>query len=69
MKALGVLVRAWQSEPAIEFTDGLAAALELLPEPVTAAVFRGMLANVDMVCSNVPGIADPLVDGRGRAHA
>jgi WS/DGAT/MGAT family acyltransferase len=56
MKVIGGLARAWQSEPAIEFSDGLAAALDLLPVPVTAAVFRAMLANVDMVCSNVPGI-------------
>jgi diacylglycerol O-acyltransferase len=56
MKVLGRLAREWQAEPAIEFTDALAAALDLLPAPVTAAVFRGMLANVDMVCSNVPGI-------------
>jgi len=56
MKVLGRLAREWQAEPAIEFTDALAAALDLLPVPVTAAVFRGMLANVDMVCSNVPGI-------------
>ena len=56
MKVIGALARAWQNEPAIEFSDGLAAALDLLPVPVTAAVFRAMLANVDMVCSNVPGI-------------
>jgi diacylglycerol O-acyltransferase / wax synthase len=56
MKVLGSLARAWQREPAIEFTDGLAAALGLLPVPLTAAVFRGMLGNVDLVCSNVPGI-------------
>lgn len=56
MKVIGALARAWQHEPAIEFSDGLAAALDLLPVPVTAAVFRAMLANVDMVCSNVPGI-------------
>jgi len=56
MQVIGRLAREWQTEPAIEFTDGLAAALDLLPAPVTAAVFRAMLGNVDMVCSNVPGI-------------
>lgn len=56
MQVLGRLAREWQTEPAIEFSDGLAAALDLLPVPITAAVFRSMLANVDMVCSNVPGI-------------
>jgi WS/DGAT/MGAT family acyltransferase len=56
MVALRALVRRWQAEPAVEFTDGLAAALDLLPAPVTAAIFRGMLGNVDIVCSNVPGI-------------
>ena len=58
MKVIGALAREWQNEPAIEFSDGLAAALDLLPVPVTAAVFRAMLANVDMVCSNVPGIPE-----------
>jgi WS/DGAT/MGAT family acyltransferase len=56
MRVAGRLARAWRTEPAIEYADGLASALELLPVPLTAAVFRAMLANVDMVCSNVPGI-------------
>jgi WS/DGAT/MGAT family acyltransferase len=56
MRVIGGLARGWQREPAIQFSDGLAAALHLLPVPLTAAVFRNMLANVDMVCSNVPGI-------------
>jgi diacylglycerol O-acyltransferase len=56
MRVIGKLARDWQTEPAIEFSDSLAAALDLLPVPITAAVFRAMLANVDMVCSNVPGI-------------
>ena len=33
MKVIGALARAWQHEPAIEFSDGLAAALDLLPVP------------------------------------
>jgi diacylglycerol O-acyltransferase len=56
MRVVGGLARKWQTEPAIQFTDGLAAALDLLPQSITAAVFRAMLANVDLVCSNVPGI-------------
>ena len=56
MKAVGGVARAWRSEPAVDLTDGLAGALELLPAPVTAAVFRTMLGNMDVVCSNVPGI-------------
>jgi hypothetical protein len=56
MVELGRVARAWQREPAVAVSDSLAAALDLLPEPVTAAVFRSMLGNVDLVCSNVPGI-------------
>jgi hypothetical protein len=56
MREVGRRARAWRDEPAVEITDGLAAALDLLPEPVTAAVFRSMLGNVDLVASNVPGI-------------
>ncbi len=56
MRVVGQLARAWRDEPAIEFADGLASALEMLPVPLTAAVFRAMLANVDLVASNVPGI-------------
>lgn len=56
MKEVGRRARAWQKEPAVELTDGLAAALDLLPPPVTASVFRSMLTNVDLVASNVPGI-------------
>ncbi len=56
MHRLGALARAWRDEPAMAFSDTMAAALELLPVPVTAAVFRALLANVDVVCSNVPGL-------------
>ena len=56
MEVVGRLARAWRAEPAVELTDSLAGALELLPAPVSAAVFRSMLGNVDLVCSNVPGI-------------
>jgi len=56
MTELGRQARAWRQEPAVAVSDDLAAALDLLPGPLTAAVFRAMLGNVDLVCSNVPGI-------------
>lgn len=56
MRELGQLARAWRDEPANAFTDALAAVLDALPRPVTTAVFGGMLRNIDLVCTNVPGI-------------
>jgi len=56
MRTLGALARAWRREPAVPLSDSLAAGLGLLPGPVTTAVMRRLLTNVDVVCSNVPGL-------------
>jgi WS/DGAT/MGAT family acyltransferase len=56
MRVLGDRCRSWQHEPALELTDLLAATLDRLPVSVTTAIFGGMLKNVDLVCTNVPGI-------------
>jgi diacylglycerol O-acyltransferase / wax synthase len=56
MRRLGVLARAWRDEPANAFTDALAATLDAFPRPITTAVLGSMLRNIDLVCSNVPGL-------------
>lgn len=56
MRCCGGISRSWQREPAVAASDALAAALAALPAPLTATVFRSMLANVDLVCSDVPGV-------------
>ena len=56
MRAMGRRAREGRDEPANEFTDVLAGALGVLPRPVTIAVLGGMLRNIDLVCTNVPGI-------------
>lgn len=56
MRRLGALARAWQAEPALEYTDAIALALDRMPVTVTTGVFGGMLKHVDAVVTNVPGI-------------
>ncbi len=56
MRVLGERCRDWQHEPALELTDLLAAALDRLPVSMTTSIFGGMLKNVDLVCTNVPGL-------------
>lgn len=55
MRVLGALSRQWRSEPAVAFTDLLAAALNRLPKSAVTSVFGGMLKNIDFVTTNVPG--------------
>ncbi len=56
MRCCGAISRSWQHEPAVAASDALAMGLAALPAPLTATVFRSMLANVDLVCSDVPGV-------------
>lgn len=56
VRTVGAIARRWIDEPAIEHTDLIAAALDRLPVPVTAAFLGAMLKNVDTVVTNVPGI-------------
>ncbi|WP_082392907.1 wax ester/triacylglycerol synthase domain-containing protein [Nocardia arizonensis] len=56
VRALHEVIGAWRREPAIPFSNALAAALNRLPVgPVTR-----MLEHVDFVASNVPGSPVPL---------
>ena len=56
IRRLGQLARRWRDEPANAFTDAVAAVLDALPRPLTTAVMGSMLRNIDLVCSNVPGL-------------
>ena len=56
MRVLGQRARQGRAEPANDYTDALAGALGALPRSVTTAVFGSMLRNIDLVCTNIPGI-------------
>jgi len=60
MHQLGQLARSWRKEPGLAFTDAVAGALNLLPEPVTASVLGSMLKAIDFVATNVPGLDRPM---------
>ena len=56
MLAIHRLTAQWRHEQAVEWTEGIAGALNLLPTAVAA----GMLKHVDVVASNVPGFDIPV---------
>ena len=56
MRRIDELCLAARHEPAIPFTNGIAAALNVLPRGVVG----GMLKHVDFLASNVPGINVPV---------
>jgi hypothetical protein len=56
IRAVGAVAHAWRHEPSLALTDPIAAVLDRLPVTVTAGLFGGMLKNVDLVCTNVPGL-------------
>jgi len=58
MQAVGAIAHAWRHEPSLALTDPIAEVLDRLPVSVTTGLFGGMLKNVDMVCTNVPGLPD-----------
>ncbi len=60
MHQLGELARSWRKEPGLKFTDVVAGALNLLPEPATAAILGSMLKAIDFVATNVPGLDRPM---------
>jgi WS/DGAT/MGAT family acyltransferase len=60
MRRLHEITGSWRREPGLRFTGTVAGVLNLLPEPVTAAVLGSMLKAVDLVASNVPGLDEPV---------
>ncbi len=55
---IGVLTRAWRSEPALPLTDVVAGVLNALPVAASTAVFGSMLKAIDLVATNVPGLTE-----------
>jgi len=47
----------WKGSPALKVSPTLAVGLNLLPSPVTAALWGSMLKGDDLVATNVPGVA------------
>jgi diacylglycerol O-acyltransferase / wax synthase len=64
MRAVHELVGRARTEPAIPFTNAVAAALNLLPPGFVG----GMLKHVDLVVSDVPGLEQPLYVGDARVE-
>jgi WS/DGAT/MGAT family acyltransferase len=56
MQQVGAIAHAWQREPALAYSDAVAGVLDRLPVSVTTSIFGGMLKNIDLVCTNVPGL-------------
>lgn len=56
MLAIHQITRAWRDEPAVDWSEGIASALNLLPTGVAAGMFK----HVDVVASNVPGFDLPV---------
>lgn len=58
MHVLGERARAWRREPALATAGPIAAVLDRLPVVVTTEILGGMLKAIDVVATNVPGVAD-----------
>ncbi|HUJ64053.1 MAG TPA: wax ester/triacylglycerol synthase domain-containing protein, partial [Acidimicrobiales bacterium] len=56
IQQVGAVARRWRSEPALPFTEAVAAVLNILPAQVTTAVMGSLLKGVDFVATNVPGV-------------
>jgi WS/DGAT/MGAT family acyltransferase len=55
----GAIVRRWRAEPALGWTGGISAALDLLPDRAVTRLLGAMLKNVDVDAVNVPGLHRP----------
>jgi hypothetical protein len=56
MQQVGAVAHAWTREPSLAYSDAVAGVLDRLPVSVTTSIFGGMLKNIDLVCTNVPGL-------------
>ncbi len=59
MRATSERVRASRREPALAFSQQLAAVVQMLPPALSSGVVAGMVHGVDVTLTNVPGLADP----------
>lgn len=69
MAAIAARVAAERAEPAVGLVEGFAGVLRRLPGPVRLGLFGGMLRSVDVVASNVPGVAVPLYAAGARLES
>jgi diacylglycerol O-acyltransferase / wax synthase len=56
IQQVGAVSRRWRSEPALPFTEAVAAVLNILPAQLTTAVMGSLLKGVDFVATNIPGV-------------
>ncbi len=60
IRVVGRVAHEWRNEPALGFTEPIAAVLDRLPVSLTTSIFGAMLKGVDAVVTNVPGLPGPV---------
>lgn len=60
IRALGAVAHRWRDDPAIGFTETIAAGIRLLPPAVAATALGSMFKAVDVDAVNVPGVPVPV---------
>ena len=60
IRALGAIAHRWRDDPAIGFTEAIAAGIRLLPPAVAATALGSMFKAVDVDAVNVPGVPMPM---------
>jgi hypothetical protein len=66
MQQVRRLVETQRAEPSLGLLEPMAAIVYRLPTSVSTALFQAMLKGVDLVTSNVPGVAVPVFFAGGR---
>lgn len=59
MRRLRSLTTRSRREPALGFTHSLAGVVQLLPGSLSSGIVSGMMRGVDVILTNVPGLAEP----------
>ena len=60
MRALGAIAHRWRDDPAIAFTEAIAAGIRLLPPAAASTLLASMFEAVDVDAVNVPGVPMPV---------
>jgi len=63
MARIGRSTRHWRAEPAIALTDELSLVLDTVPAALMRWISGGLLKQLDVIASNVPGIPVPVYCG------